>query len=443
MLPIFNIFRLFFAALLLAPVYFIAKERSIFIFLRFAGPSFVKLGQLLSTRPDLVGSKIANSLAKFQDDLGPFCEHELKKILQSEFGYDANCQKPSSNQNFNINFAKIFAEFDYHPTASASIAQVHKAKLVSGELVAVKILRPRINQIVARDIATVVLVAAVAKIFSKFLGKFFAEIATLLKYTAKYELDLLREAANGSQLKENLREVKGFYVPKIFWQYSSRKVLVLEWIDGLKFSDIAAIKNSNANLGEISRNLAISYFHQVYVDGFFHADMHPGNLFLMKNGDIAAVDFGIIGKIDRKTRLAVAEILIGFLQRDYQKVAKIHIEAGFVSPQTNLIDLALSCRIIGETIVGLDVKNISFAKLLSNIIDMTFEHQMEVKADLFLLQKTLLLVEGVGVSLNPDLNMWDLARPWIKNWAKQHLGIDYKMLDIVRDLLAKAKKFLE
>ena len=432
---------------MLAPLYFVAPQKAIFFFLRFAGPSFIKLGQLLSARPDLVGAKTAASLAKFQDDLGPFCAHKLRKILQQEFGDSAlsnkGCDQNSSQNSFSDNFSKIFAEFDFEAKASASIAQVHKAKLLSGEFVAVKILRPNIRKIVARDIATVDLIAKLVKIFSKFLGGFFSEIALLLKNTAKYELDLLREAAHGSQLKENLREVKGFYVPKIFWRFSSSQIMVSEWIDGIKFSDMAAIHSSGFDLSELSKNLAISYFHQVYVDGFFHADMHQGNLFLMKNGDIAAVDFGIIGKIDRKTRLAVAEILIGFLNRNYEKIAKIHLDAGFVSPKTNLTDLALSCRIIGETIVGLDVKDISFAKLLKNIIDLTFDHQMEVKADLLLLQKTLLLVEGVGVSLNKNLNMWDLARPWIQNWAKNHLGIDYKMLDLARNLADRFKDFLK
>ncbi len=454
MTSVLNLIRLLLAALLLTPVFFLNKEKAVFLFLRFAGPSFIKLGQLLSARPDLVGAPIANALGSFQDNLAPFCKKLVKKILANEFKeklltldnqaeakFDRKSDLPSYKKNFEDSFKQIFCEFDFEPVACASIAQVHRAKLCSGEMVAVKILRPKIHRIVARDIATVALVAFLSRFFFKSFNDFFVEIHKLLQQAAKYELNLLREAANGSQLRENLQKVNGFYVPKIFWHYSTTKVLVLEWIDGIRFSNSKAIHNSGFSLEKIASNLAISYFHQVYIDGFFHADMHPGNLLLMKNGDIAAIDFGIIGKIDRKTRFAIAQILMAFMQRDYLQAARLHIEAGLVGSEADLSDLALSCRIIGETVVGVDVRNISFAKLLANLIDMTFTHQMRVRPDLLLLQKTLLLVEGVGVELNPSLNMWDLARPWISEWAKNNIGFDYQMLDAAKNLLAKAKKF--
>ena len=214
-------------------------------------------------------------------------------------------------------------------------------------------------------------------------------------------------------------------------------------MDGIAFSNKKAIANCGFDKKQIAQNLVISYFNQVYVYGFFHADMHPGNLFLRENGDIAVVDFGIMGKIDRKTRIAVAEILIGFLHRQYFKVAEIHIRAGFVPSDTSVEDLALSCRKIGEMIVGSDVKDISIAKLLTNLIAMTREYKMETKPEILLLQKTLLLVEGVGVTLDPDLNIWDLARPWVKEWAKTNIGFDAKIRDNVIDLLDLAKKFIK
>lgn len=438
MISISNLFRLVALFLFFSPLAFFAKNRAIYFFLRFSGPSFIKLGQLLSTRSDLVGEGLAASLSDFQDKLPPFSPAKVKKILTQEFGE---------------NFSKNFLEFDFTPVASASIAQVHRAslcelrptsqtKLQNGKIVAVKILRPRIAQIMARDIATLKLLIKFVAIFSKFLAKSFDDIADLLQQTAKSELDLLQEAANATKLREDLKDVKGFYVPEIFWQFSTSKILVLEWLDGIPFSDKEAIKNSSFDKKQIAQNLVISYFSQVYVHGFFHADMHPGNLFLLKNGAIGVVDFGIVGKIDKKTRLAVAEILIGFLNKDYQRVAQIHVDAGLVPATTNVADLALSCRKIGEVIVGSNVKDISIAKLLSNLITMTRDYQMVTKPELLLLQKTLLLVEGVGVTLDPNLNIWDLARPWISDWAKKNIGFDAKIRDALEDLFQLARKFL-
>jgi ubiquinone biosynthesis protein len=423
-----NLLRLAFLFLFFLPLYFISKERAIFYFLKFSGPSFIKLGQLLSTRSDLVGQALAAVLASFQDHLPPFSQKKLRKILTQEFGQ---------------NFEKIFAEFNFTASASASIAQVHKAKLlVDGKFVAVKILRPGITRIMARDIVTLKLMIKFCGFFAKFFAKALADIVNLLEETSKSELDLLQEAANASRLKEDLQNLQGFYVPQIFWQFSSTKILVLEWLEGIPFSDQKAILNSSFDKKQIAQNLVISYFNQVYVHGFFHADMHPGNLFLLKNGDIGVVDFGIVGKIDKKTRLGVAEILIGFLNKNYQRVAQIHIDIGLVPPETKVDDLALSCRKIGETIVDSSVKNISLAKLLANLITMTRDYKMVASPELLLLQKTLLLVEGVGVMLDPELNIWDLARPWVKDWAKKNIGFDAKIRDAMFDLFELAKKFL-
>jgi len=424
---ILNLFRITLLFWFFTPLLIFNRNRAIYLFLKAAGPSFLKLGQILSTRPDLVGANLASTLAVFQDHISPFCEKKVKKILEEEFGEK---------------FTKIFSEFDFKAVASASIAQVHKAKLSDGKIVAVKILRPQIAKIMARDVASIKLLSSIFIPFSPFLTKFFSDISQLLGNTSRSELDLLQEAANASRLKEELKDVKGFYIPQIYWNFSSAKILVLEWIDGIPFSDHDRIKNSSFDKKQIAQNLVISYFNQVYANGFFHADMHPGNLFLMKNGDIAAVDFGIMGKIDKKTRLAVAEILIGFLGKDYRRVAQIHVEAGLVPQDTNIDDLALSCRKIGETIVGSNVKDISVAKLLGNLITMTRDYKMETRPDLLLLQKTILLVEGVGVTLDPDLNIWDLARPWVKEWAKQNIGFDAKIRDAFFDLFEAARKYL-
>lgn len=426
-LAFFNLIRLLFLLLILAPVFLFSKGRAIYLFLKFAGPSFIKLGQILSVRSDIIGEEIAGILAGFYDKLPPSCLKKVRKILHEEFGE---------------NFDKTFAEFDFVAVASASIAQVHKARLHDGSLVAVKILRPKIDKIMKRDIASVYLLSKLATPFSTFAKKFFSDVSALLAGVAKYELDLLHEAANASKLREDLKDVKGFYVPQIFWQFSSQKILVLEWLDGIPFSDIERVKNSGFDANEIAKNLVISYFNQVYVHGFFHADMHPGNLFLLKNGDIGVVDFGIVGKIDKKTRLAIAEILIGFLNRDYVRVARMHVEAGLVSRDVDLSDLELSCRKIGETVVGADVRDIPLAKLLTNLIAMTRDYKMDTRPELLLLQKTILLVEGVGMSLNPELNVWNLARPWIGDWAKKNIGFDAKIRDAVIDIFSAMKDFV-
>ena len=411
MIAITNLFRLAFLLLFATPIFFFDRNRAIYFFFNSAGPSFIKLGQILSIRPDLVGEKLATTLSSFQDALPPFAA------------------------KFESDFLEEFSEFDPKPVASASIAQVHKAKLKTGEDVAVKILRPRIAQIMARDISTL-------KIIAKLLPRIFLDIADLLTQVSKSELDLLHEAANASRLREDLKDVKGFYVPTIFWKFSSEKILVLEWLDGIPFSNSLAIKNSLHDKKQVAEHLVISYFSQAYIHGFFHADMHPGNLFLLKNGDIGVVDFGIVGKLDKKTRIAVAEILIGFLHKDYRRVAQIHIDVGMVPASTNLDDLALSCRKIGETIVGSNVRDISVAKLLTNLIMMMRDYKMETHPDLLLLQKTLLVVEGVGVMLDPELNMWELARPWVAEWAKKNISFDAKIRDAVVDLFEMARKFL-
>lgn len=428
LLAFFNLLRLLLLFLLLAPLYLFSKSRAIYLFLRFSGPSFIKLGQILSVRADIVGSEVSQILSGFYDKLPPSCLKKVRKILRDEFG---------------DNFDKIFKEFNFTAIASASIAQVYKAKLHSGEEVAVKILRPKIDKIMRRDINSVYLLSKLATPFSAFAKKFFFDVSVLLSGVAKYELDLLHEAANASKLREDLKDVKGFYVPQIFWQFSSQKILVLEWLDGIAFSDIERVRNSGFDCNEIAKNLVISYFNQVYVHGFFHADMHPGNLFLLKNGDIGVVDFGIMGKIDKKMRLAIAEILIGFLNRDYVKVARMHIEAGLVSKDVDLSDLELSCRRIGETVVGSDVRDIPIAKLLTNLIAMTRDYKMDTRPELLLLQKTILLVEGVGMSLNAELNVWNLARPWIGEWAKKNIGFDAKIRDAAIDMFRVIKDFVK
>lgn len=424
MLAFFNLVRIFLLFVFLLPLFIFSKKRAIYLFLKFSGPSFIKLGQVLALRSDIVGIEVAEILQKFYDKLPPFSERKVKKIINLEFGK---------------NFDEVFAQFDFRAVACASIAQVHKARLQTGQVVAVKILRPNIKKVMRRDIASLKLLAILTSPFSKFIKKFFLDIAKLLDEVARYELDLLNEAANASKLCEDLKNVKGFYVPEIFWRFSTSKILVLQWLDGIAFSDEKAIKESVFDKKQIAKNFVLGYFEQAYGNGFFHGDMHPGNLFLLVNGDIGVVDFGIMGVIDKKTRIAIAEIFIGFLNRDYKKVAQIHLDAGLVPKGTNIDDLALSCRKIGESIIGLNVVEIPIAKLLLNLIEMTRNYKMDARSELLLLQKTILTVEGVAMMLDLEVNIWDLARPWMKEWAKKNIGFDARIRDAALDLFGVLK----
>jgi ubiquinone biosynthesis protein len=428
----FNVFRIIALFFCCAVFYPIIGNKSIFNFFRLSGPSFIKLGQTLSCRPDLIGEKLATILANFQDKLPAELPKKINKILDSELK----------------NHRHIFLEFSQIPVASASIAQVHKAKIFDNvkneeKIVAVKILHSNIENIFARDVLTLKIITKIAYPFLSGFRQIFLDLIKLLEDTSKNELDLLKEAACATRLKKNLKDLKGFYIPEIYWQFSSSKILVSEWIDGIAFSDYQKIQNSNFDKKIIAHNLVISYFHQVYEDGFFHADMHPGNLFLMNDGRIAAVDFGIVGIIDKKTRIGVAEILIAFLNKNYLKVAKLHVELGLVPKDTDIDRLSLSCAIIGESIVDSDIKNISLAKLLDNLLKMTKAYKMSTRTDLLLLQKTLMLVEGVGLMLDKDLNMWELARPWIRQWAKRNIGFDAKIRDNLLELLHDFKNLVK
>jgi len=421
-----NIVRIFLLLILTSVSYPFLRAKSFYFFLRFSGPTFIKLGQLLSTRSDLVGDDVAKSLSSFQDSLPPFSFKKVRHVVETEINKKIN---------------QIFVDFSATATASASIAQVHKAKLLNGDVVAVKILRPNIYKTMAKDIATLRLIGLVIGLFSSYTKEKIDDIVSLLEDCYKRELDLLWEAAAASNLKEKLADVPGFYIPKIYWNFTTSKIMVLEWVDGTPFSDVKKIQNTKFDKKEIAKNLAISYFNQVYVHGFFHADMHPGNLFLMPNGDIAAIDFGIVGIIDRKTRIAIAEILIGFLKRNYIKVAKLHVEAGLVPENINIEEFALTCRAIGEIVVNVPVKEVSLAKLLGLLLKMTRKYNMKTRPELLLLQKTMILLEGVGVELDSNLNIWELARPWIGKWAHKNIGFDAKIVDQILLLFDALKKF--
>lgn len=394
------------------------------------GPAFIKLGQALSTRSDLIGDELADDLSRLRDRLPPFPTAVARKIVADEL--QATLQT-------------LFAEFDDVPVAAASIAQVHKAKTIGGKTVAVKILRPDIEKAFARDLD---LFEWVAELMERRLTSTRRmkpkEVVKTLRESVFFELDLRFEAAAAKELADNLKNHEpGFRAPEIDWALTSRRVLTAEWIDGIPLADVDAIKRAGFNpdmiLGKASRSL----FSQVFVDGFFHADLHPGNLFVDKNGDIVAVDFGIMGRLDWNSRVYMAEILRGFLTQDYRHVAEMHFKAGYVPTNKSLEAFTQACMAVAQPIVGKPLNEISVAKLLGQMFKIAAEFEMETQPQLLLLQKTMMVTEGVGRMLNPNLNMWELARPLIEDWAQKNFGIAAKVKDASKQGGYMIRKFPE
>ena len=388
-------------------------------FFQYAGPIYIKLGQNLSTRPDIVGEEIASSLQKLQDKLPAFPFDEAKEIIESEL-------KNSLDE--------FFDEFIKEPVAAASIAQVYRGRLKTGEEVAIKLLRPGIHKLYKRDISFLKFCANFSRfVFSDHKRLKPREVIGLLEKVMKQELDLQIEAANASELAECAKGDDWLVIPKVFWQYSTKNLMASSWVEGVSIYDKEAIKNQGLNVEEISQKIAVIFFNQAYRTGFFHADLHPGNIMVTKDGKIALVDFGIMGRLPEKDRLAVSEILYCFINKKYMRIAEIHEEAGYIPKGSDLELFALRSRIIGQMIVGMEVKDISVAKTLEELFKITKEFGMEVQHQLLLLQKTTIVVEGIGRLLNPRLNIWKLAEPWIKKWAAKNISPEAKVIRIVKN----------
>ncbi len=378
------------------------------------GPTFIKLGQALSTRSDLVGDEIAADLAGLRDKLPPFPAHTARRIIEEEF---------------KATIESLFIEFNDEAIAAASIAQVHKATTKDGRQVAVKILRPDIEQAFARDLE---LFFWLAQIIEKRIHGWRrlkpVEVVKTFKETVFFELDLRFEAAAASEMADNVkRHDVGLSVPSVDWNLTSRRALTMSWVDGIPFSDIEAIRNSGFDANIILKKAASSLFSQVFKDGFFHADLHPGNLFLDKNGDLVAVDFGIMGRLDLKSRIYIAEILRGFMNGDYESVSNMHFDAGYVPAVKSRESFRQACMAVARPIMGKPLNEISIAALLGQMLGIAAEFEMEVQPQLLLMQKTMMVAEGVGRMLNPNLNMWELATPLIEDWANENFGWQAKI----------------
>jgi ubiquinone biosynthesis protein len=373
------------------------------------GPAYIKLGQMLATRPDIVGPEIAQALEHLQDRLPPFSEIEARAEITRAFG------KPVE---------ALFSSFG-GAMAAASIAQVHRAQTSDTPpvRVAVKILRPHVREQFTRDLQALAFFARQAERFSAEARRlrFTAIVATLAESVA-LELDLRMEAAAASELYERTRGEAEFRVPHIDWTRTAASVLTSEWIDGVSVRDTAAIAAAGRDPKQVAVLVMRSFLTQALRDGFFHADMHPGNLFIDGQGRLAAVDFGIMGRLDASMRRFMAGTLAGFLQRDYRRVAELHFEVAFVPPQHSLETFAQALRAIGEPIFGRSARDVSIARLLGQLFETTRRFDMQAQPQLVLLQKTMVVVEGVCRGLDPDFDIWEAARPVAEKWVSGNVG---------------------
>ena len=358
------------------------------------GTTFIKLGQFLATRPDIIGEELSKKLENLQDKLPPFSLLQAKEIIKNDLG----------NESYDsiINLSE--------PVAAASIAQVHKAQINDNGVlkdVAIKILRPNIKKIFNEEIDAIMLFAFLIESFIKKTKRLkLVEVVFLLKEITNQEMDLRFEAAAANEYAENTKNDVGFRVPKIYWNYTSENVMTLDWVDGISIRETEELKNKEFNTEKIAEDIIQNFLRHAVRDGFFHADMHQGNIFIDNDGQIVPIDFGIMGRLDKMSKRFLAEILFGFIQRDYRKVAEVHLIAGLVPKEVPIDDLAQALRSIGEPIFGQAVKDISGGKLLKQLFDVTEKFNMQTQPQLLMLQKTMVVVEGVARNLIPNPIIW-------------------------------------
>jgi ubiquinone biosynthesis protein len=391
-----------------------SKGRRLRLALQTLGPVFVKFGQMLSTRRDLLSADIVNELAKLQDDVEPFDSSEAEALIKKALGLSQ--------------LDELFSEFQHTPLASASVAQVHAAKLkVDDKDVVVKVLRPNVKQTIEADVD---LLISIAKIIQNWLpdGKRLRPIEVVKEYkrTILDELDLLREAANGIQIKRNFEGSESLYVPHIYSDHCRVNVIVMERIYGIPVSDIDALRAQNTNLQLLAERGVEVFFTQVFRDSFFHADMHPGNIFVSyktpENPQYIGIDYGIVGTLNKQDKRYLAENFIAFFNRNYRKVAELHVDSGWVPADTNISDFEMAIRTVCEPIFQKPLADISFGNVLLQLFNTARRFNMQVQPQLVLLQKTLLYVEGLGRTLYPQLDLWKTAKPFLENWMKEQIG---------------------
>ena len=370
------------------------------------GTTFIKLGQFMATRPDIIGEEMAKDLEKLQDKVPAFDLFEAKKVVKKEIG-----EKQFKN----------IIEFG-EPIAAASIAQVHLAKIKNEnqeKQVAIKILRPDIERLFNEELDALMLFAYIVEnTISKARRLKLVEVVHLLREITNIEMDLRFEAAAANELYENTKLDKGFIVPKIYWNYTTKKILTLDKVNGISIREHELLDQQGVNLKTLAENLIQHFLKQAVRDGFFHGDMHQGNLFVDFKGNIVPVDFGIMGRLDKNNRKFLAEILYGFIKRDYVKVAEVHFQAGLIPQDASKEEFAQALRSVGEPIFGQSIKDISGGNLLAQLFEITEKFNMATQPALLLLQKTMVVVEGVARKLYPETNIWEVSRPVLENWLK-------------------------
>ncbi|MFA5580759.1 MAG: 2-polyprenylphenol 6-hydroxylase [Paracoccaceae bacterium] len=382
------------------------------------GPAYIKFGQILSTRPDVVGSELATQLTVLQDKLPPFPRALAIKTIETELGQPIDA---------------LFEEFS-EPVAAASIAQVHRARVAAtGQDVAVKVLRPGIERAFRRDLDAFYLAAWMVEALSPASRRLRPnDVVAHFESVVLGELDLRLECASASEFAANTAEDPGFRVPAVDWYLSSRRVMALGWAEGIPANDLAAIDAAGHDRAALGARVLQMFLSHALRDGFFHADMHQGNLKIAPDGTIIALDFGIMGRLEEYTRRVYAEILYGFIRKDYRRVAEVHFEAGYVPADRDIDEFARALRAVGEPIFGMDATRISMARLLSYLFEVTERFGMETRTELILLQRTMVVVEGVARSLDPHINIWEVSRPIVEDYIKTNIGPKAALRDLAK-----------
>lgn len=372
------------------------------------GPAYIKFGQILSTRPDVVGEELAEQLKYLQDKLPPFPIETARRMIEAELGLPVD---------------HVFADLS-EPVAAASIAQVHRARLVDGgQDVAVKVLRPGIERAFRTDIDAFYLMASLVDALAPSARRLRPmDVIAHFEGVVMGELDLRLESAAAGEFAANTKEDAGFRVPKPVWHLSGRRVMTMGWAEGLSMSDNAAIDAAGHDRRVLAARVLQLFLRHALRDGYFHADMHQGNLKVAADGAIIAYDFGIMGRLDEYTRRVYAEILFGFIRRDYRRVAEVHFEAGYVPADRDIDEFARALRVVGEPIFGMDASRISMARLLAYLFEVTERFGMQTRTELILLQRTMVVVEGVARSLDPHINIWQVARPVVEGYIAENVG---------------------
>jgi len=389
------------------------------------GPAYIKFGQIMSTRPDVVGPEMALELRVLQDSLPPFSIEEAKAEIQKELGQSTD---------------DLFSEFS-EPVAAASIAQVHRARLKdTGQEVAVKVLRPGIERAFHKDVDAFYFAASAIEFLSPASRRLRpSAVIEHFDSVVRGELDLRMEASAAAEFAANTEDDESFVVPKLIWEHSARRVMTLEWAEGLPLGGFDALQASGYDLRDLGARIIQMFLRHALRDGFFHGDMHQGNLKLAPNGDLIALDFGIMGRIDEYTRRVYAEILMGFIRKDYRRIAEVHFEAGYVPADQDVDAFAQALRSVGEPIFGQGADQISMARLLAHLFDVTERFGMETRTELILLQRTMVVVEGVARSLDPSLNLWTVAKPEVEDYIKTHLGPKAMVKDLMKTAIVLSR----